>query len=77
MTQKWNESRNKKENVISKWEHLVELYQKAKNDSSLRRWGDFCFEMLKFIGRVILKLVLKKVIQHFFEDFWVDIFGDR
>lgn len=76
MTQKLNESKNQKENVISKWEHLVELYQKAKNDSSLRRWGKFSFEMLKFTGLVILKLILKKVIQHFFEDFWSDIFGN-
>ena len=72
MTKKLNESKNQKENVISKWEYLVELYQKAKNNSSLRRWGKFSFEMLKFTGLVMLK----KGIQHFFEDFWSDIFGN-
>ena len=76
MTQKLNESKNQKENAISKWEHLVELYQKAKNNSSLRQWGKFSFEMLKFTGLVIVKLIIKKVIQHFFEDFWSDIFGN-
>lgn len=69
-----NESRNQKKNMISKWEHLVESYQKAKKDSSLRRWGKFSLEMLKFTGLVALKFVLTKVIQHFFEDFWSDIF---
>ena len=76
MTQKLNESKNQKENAISKWEHLVELHQKAKNDSSLRQWGKFSFEMLKFTGLVIVKLIIKKVIQHFFADFWSDIFGN-
>lgn len=76
MTQKPNESKNQKGNLIAKWEYLINLYEKTKNDSSLRRWGKFCFELLKFTGLVVFRLILKKVIQHFFEDLWSDIFGN-
>lgn len=77
MVKKNNKSKNQKENMISQWEYLVGLYHKARSDSSLKKWGKFCLEILKFAGIVILRLVLKKIIQHFFEDFWIGIFGEE
>lgn len=69
MTKKLNESNEPKKDTISRWEHLVDLYQMAKNDSSLTRWRKFGLELLKFTALIILKLVWKKIVCHFLKIF--------
>lgn len=70
MTRKLMElSSNQMKKMLSKWEDIVELYRKAKNSGSLRKWGIFFLELIKLAAPVILKWILKKLVKHFLKSF--------